>query len=104
MNQGNGIPIATNAADSAANRIRLGTFDPAQGRGYGGVIINAIGLGNAAVPLPNDGIFLSRITNASTSPLQPNAYPMGIFKYAQQSSDIASAFGEIASEILRLAK
>lgn len=100
----NGIAMATNAADSAASRIRAGTFDPAQGRGYRGIIINAIGLGNAAVPLPNDGIFLSRLTNASTSPLQPNADPMGIFKYAQQSSDIASAFGEIASEILRLAK
>jgi hypothetical protein len=103
-NHSNGIPIATNAADDAARRIRIGTTDPAYGRGLNGVIINSIGLGNAAVPLPADGIFLERVSNDTRSPIYDSNYPAGLYVYAQHSSDISGAFGQIASEILRLAK
>lgn len=100
----NGIPLATNAADDSARRIRIGTNDPVYGRGLNSVIINAIGLGNAAVALPADGIFLERVTNDTRSPIYDVNYPAGLYVYAQQSPDIAGAFGQIASEILRLAK
>jgi Flp pilus assembly protein TadG len=100
----NGIPLATNAADDAGQRIRIGATDPAYGRGLSGVIISAIGLGNAAVALPADGIFLERVTNDTRSPIYDSNYPAGLYVYAQQSPDIASAFGQIASEILRLAQ
>lgn len=100
----NGIPLATNAADDAARRIRIGTSDPVYGRGLNGVIVDAIGLGNAPVPLPADGIFLERVTNDPRSPIYSTSYPAGLYVYAQESSDIGSAFGQIASEILRLAK
>jgi Flp pilus assembly protein TadG len=100
----NGIPLATNAADDSARRIRIGTNDPVYGRGLSGVIINSIGLGNAPVPLPADGIFLERVSNDTRSPLYDSNYPAGLYVYAQHSSDISGAFGQIASEILRLAK
>ena len=103
-NQANGIPLATNAADDAARRIRIGANDPAYGRGLAGVIIDAIGLGNAPVPLPADGIFLERVTNDPRSPIYDASYPAGLYVYAQQSSDIGSAFGQIASEIMRLSR
>jgi hypothetical protein len=103
-NHSNGIPMATNAADDAARRVRIGTTDPAYGRGLNGVIINSIGLGNAAVPLPADGIFLERVSNDTRSPIYDSNYPAGLYVYAQHSSDISGAFGQIASEILRLAK
>lgn len=103
-NTANGIPLATNAADDAARRIRIGTSDPSYGRGLSGVIINAIGLGNAAFALPADGVFLERVTNDTRSPIYDSNYPAGLYVYAQQSPDIAGAFGQIASEILRLAQ
>jgi len=103
-NHNNGISMATNAADDAARRIRIGTTDPTYGRGLNGVIINSIGLGNAAVPLPADGIFLERVSNDTRSPIYDSNYPAGLYVYAQHSSDISGAFGQIASEILRLAK
>jgi hypothetical protein len=78
--------------------------NPAYGRGLNGVIINSIGLGNAAVPLPADGIFLERVSNDTRSPIYDSNYPAGLYVYAQHSSDISGAFGQIASEILRLAK
>jgi Flp pilus assembly protein TadG len=100
----NGIPMATNAADDAGSRIRSGTTDPVYNRGLSGVIINAIGLGNAPVALPADGIFLERITNDPRSPIYDSSKPAGLYVYAQHSSDISDAFGQIASEILRLSK
>jgi len=103
-NHNNGISMATNAADDAARRIRIGTTDSAYGRGLSSVIINSIGLGNAAVPLPADGVFLERVSNDTRSPIYDSNYPAGLYVYAQHSSDIAGAFGQIASEILRLAR
>ena len=106
-NHSNGIPLATNTADDAARRIRIGAVDNYPNnynRGLNGVIIDAIGLLNANVPLPSDGVFLKRVTNDPGSNLQPNNYPQGLYVYANQSSDVAAAFGQIASEILRLAK
>lgn len=105
--QANGIPAATNAADDAARRIRIGTvetFPNNYGRGLDNVIIDSIGLGNAPVPLPADGIFLSRVSNTSNSQTYDSTKPTGLYVYAQQSTDISGAFSQIASEILRLAK
>jgi len=104
----NGIPMATNAADDAARQIRIGSNDTVPGANLGrslsGVIIDAIGLGNAAVPLPADGVFLERVTNDPRSPIYDSTRPAGTFVYAAQSSDIGSAFNQIASEILRISK
>jgi Flp pilus assembly protein TadG len=104
----NGIPAATNAADDAARRIRTGANDtvpgPNVGRSLNGIIIDSIGLGNAAVPLPADGIFLERVSNDPRSPIYNNNYAAGLFVFAAQSSDIGSAFSQIASEILRIAR
>jgi Flp pilus assembly protein TadG len=104
----NGIPAATNAADDAARRIRTGANDtvpgPNVGRSLNGIIIDSIGLGNAPVPLPADGIFLERVSNDPRSPIYNNNYPAGLFVFAQESSDIGSAFSQIASEILRIAR
>ncbi len=103
-NHNNGIPLATNAADDAARRIRIGTTDPVYNRAVNGVIIDAVGLGNAPVALPADGIFLERVTNDPSSPIFNPNYPAGKYKYAQHSSDLSEAFGAIASEIMRLSK
>lgn len=107
-NHNNGIPIATNGADEAAKHIRNGDNDTVPGANVGrslaGVIIDAIGLGNAAVPLPADGIFLERVTNDPRSPIYDANKPAGTFVYAAQSSDIGSAFAQIASEILRISR
>jgi Mg-chelatase subunit ChlD len=108
INQANGIPAATNAADDAALQIRSGNPDTVPGANVGhsltGIIIDAIGLGNAQVPLPADGIFLERVTNDPRSPIYDSNKPAGLFVYAAQSSDIGSAFNQIASEILRISK
>jgi hypothetical protein len=61
-------------------------------------------VGNAALPLPPDGIFLERVTNDPLSPIYDANKPAGLFVYAALSSDIGSAFSQIASEILRIAK
>src|SRR5262249_48034899 len=100
----NGLPLAQNAADDAAKRIRQHVTDPVYGRGLSGVIIDAIGLGNAAVPLPSDGIFLSRVTNDPRSPIYDSSYPAGMYIYVANSPDLGNAFEQIASEILRLSR
>jgi len=109
----NGIPLALNAADDAARRIRNGTVstmtadpvnNPIPNRGLNGVIIHSIGLGNANPPLPNDGIFLNRVSNTVLSQTYDSTKGSGRFIYVQESSDLGSAFNQIASEILRLAK
>jgi Mg-chelatase subunit ChlD len=104
----NGIPAATDAADDAARHIRVGDPDTVAGANVGhslsGVIIDAIGLGNAVVPLPADGIFLKRVTNDPRSPIYDSNKPAGTFVYAAQSSDIGNSFNQIASEILRISK
>ncbi|HEY6392198.1 MAG TPA: vWA domain-containing protein [Bryobacteraceae bacterium] len=106
----NGIPAATNAADDAARRIRTHAaiqgpgLAANAGRSLSGVIINGVGLGNAPIPLPADGVFMERVCNDPRSPIYDSTLPTGLFVFAQQSSDIGSAFGAIASEILRLAK
>lgn len=106
-NRNNGLPLALNAADDAARRIRIGTVDNfpnAYGRGLNGVIIDSIGLGNAPVPIPADDVFLKRVSNDPRSPIYDSNYPAGLFVYARESSDLGGAFAQIASEILRLAK
>ncbi|MDP8979060.1 MAG: VWA domain-containing protein [Acidobacteriota bacterium] len=106
-NSNNGIPAATNSADDAARRIRIGTVDNypnAYNRGLTGVIIDSVGLGNAPVPLPADGVFLERVSNDPRSPIYDSTKPAGLFVFAQQSTDIGAAFGEIASEILRISR
>jgi Mg-chelatase subunit ChlD len=115
---GMGTEMASNAADSAGQRIRsgatitastlpmLGTTTAAAGVGQhlNGVIIHSIGLGNASVPLAADNTFLSRMSNIPTSPTYNANYGSGKYVYVQQSSDLGNAFAQIASEILRLAR
>ena len=109
-NAANGLALAINAADDAARRIRIGTVDPVYNRALNGVIIKAIGLGNAAKALPADDTFLKRVTNQAPapndtgSPIYDINYPAGKSDYFAHSSDISDAFGRIASEILRLSK
>src|SRR5262249_23304320 len=111
-NRGNGLNAATNAADDAAKRIRNGTTSTASvtgvasggpDAGLSGVIIHSIGLGNAAVPLPADGIFLNRVSNTPQSQTYDSSKGSGVFVYAPTAAELGSAFQKIASEILRIA-
>ncbi len=116
-NPANGLAMATNAADSAAKRIRTGTTDQgpngqpwpfdgvsAPNRGLSGVIIHSIGLGNAPVPITADDTFLQRVSNTTASPTYDSNYGSGVYMYAPTAAELGQAFQHIASEILRLSK
>ena len=112
----NGIPMATNAADDAAKRIRTGATDQgpnggawpdgvsAPAHGLSGVIIHSIGLGNAPVPIAADNVLFTRISNTTTSPIYDSSYGSGVYAYAPTAAELGQAFQQIASEILRLSK
>ncbi len=102
QNGNNGYPIALNAADSAATRIRNGANDPANGRGLAGITIFSIGLGNAAIPA--SPVFLQRVSNDRGSPIFDSTKPQGQYIPAPTADDLNNAFNAIASEILRLAR
>lgn len=111
---GNGLKMAANAANDAAKRIRHGnavTVLSNAGKSLAGVLIHSIGLGNAAFPLAADDTFLARVSNTkyladgvTPNPGYESAYGSGVYKYAANTGDLGSAFDDIASEILRLAK
>ena len=99
----NNMPaIALNTADDAATRIRNGVVDPVYGRGLANVLILSIGLGTA--PVPASGPFLQRISNDPLSNIYDSTKPTGHYYDAPTTADLAPAFQEVASEILRLAR
>jgi Mg-chelatase subunit ChlD len=110
----NGLYVAANAANSAAKNIRHGnnmTILSNAGKSLSGVIIHSIGLGNASVPLTADDSFLARVSNTkvladgtTANPGYESAYGSGTYKYAANTGDLGTAFDDIASEIIRLAK
>lgn len=81
---------ATNAADSAASRIRQSTTAP--------TIFYVIGLGDV------DSVLLKRIANDPSSPTYVRTEPTGLYVYAPDKTQLNQAFARIASEILRLAQ
>lgn len=89
---------AFNAGDYAAQRMRSG----------------ALGTPTAIVPLIdtiglNDGyaidsVYMNRLANTVNSPIYNSTYPTGIYKLALTTSDLQSAFVQIASQILHLSQ
>ena len=94
--------IALNTADDAASRIRSGAVDPVYGRGLANVLILSIGLGTAPVPAADS--FLQRVSNDPASNIYDPTKPTGHYYEAPTTADLAPAFQEVASEILRLAR
>ena len=101
-NPNNASAMAYNAADSAATNIRNGATDAASGKSLSGILIFAIGLGNAAYPF--SPTFLERVANDPRSPIYDSTKPTGLYVYAATSADLQSAFAAVAGEILRLAR
>jgi Flp pilus assembly protein TadG len=86
---------ASNAADSAARRIRNDTtYKP---------VIYTIGLGGTSSN-PPDQTLLRRIANDSTSPVYNENEPTGLFVWSPTTAQLQAAFLRIASEILRLSQ
>jgi Flp pilus assembly protein TadG len=86
---------STNAADSAASRIRADTqFQP---------IILTIGLGGNP-GYPPDQTFMQRISNDPGSAFYTTTEPAGLYVFSPSTAQLQGAFLRIASEILRLAQ
>jgi Flp pilus assembly protein TadG len=92
------LAAAFNAGDYAAQRMRAG----------------ALGTPTAIVPLVDtialntgstiDPVYMKRLANAVDSTIYNSAYPTGIYVYANTTSDLQSAFVQIASQILHLSQ
>jgi hypothetical protein len=103
INNANNMPaIALNTADDAAKRIRNGAVDAASGKSLANVLILTIGLGTASVPASAD--FLERVANDPMSSSYDSTKATGHYYDAPTTADLAPAFAQVASEILRLAK
>jgi Flp pilus assembly protein TadG len=87
--------VSTNAADSAASRIRADTLIQP--------VIFTIGLGGTDVE-PIDQVFLERVANDQRSPIYNSAYQAGQFVYASDINQLGIAFQSVASQILRLSQ
>jgi hypothetical protein len=98
----NMINASTNAADSAASRIRSGATGVGVSTGFTGITVFSIGLGNSTYPA--NGGFLQRVANDPASTSFDSAAPTGLYVFAPTSADLSDAFARIAAEILRLAK
>jgi hypothetical protein len=98
----NMINASTNAADSAAARIRAGASPGNGASALTGITIFSIGLGNSTYPA--NGAFLQRVANDPSSSSFTSSAPTGLYVYAPTSADLSDAFARVASEILRLAK
>jgi Mg-chelatase subunit ChlD len=86
---------STNAADSAASRIRGDAkFQP---------IILTIGLGGTSA-YPPDQAFMQRISNDPGSASYITTEPPGLYVFAPSTAQLQGAFLRIASEVLRLAQ
>jgi Mg-chelatase subunit ChlD len=90
--------VSFNAADAQALAIISDTtYKP---------VIYTIGLGGAAdnANLPIFETFLERVANDPRSNRYNSALPTGLFVYSPDDTQLASAFHQIASQILRLTK
>lgn len=87
---------AVNAVDNAAQRIRAKTLNSEMP-----ITIYAIGLGGAGAA---EHELLKRIANTKDSPVFDDDAPVGLYLFAPGSAQLGAAFGQIASEILRLSK
>jgi Flp pilus assembly protein TadG len=96
----NVVPVATNAADDAALRIRSGAA--IDGRSLPNVVIFGIGLGNTTSPASHE--FMLRVTNDPRSPILSTTQREGLYIAAPTAADLNDAFTRLASEILRLAQ
>lgn len=65
------------------------------------IVVYSIGLGNVGT---ENETLLKRVANDQDSPVHSDATPTGLYVYAPDSSALSSAFYQIASEILRLAR
>jgi len=65
------------------------------------VVVYSVGLGDIAA---DNETLLKRVANDLASPIYDDTKPAGLYVYAPDSSALASAFYQIASEILRLAR
>ena len=86
-----------NALDNAAQRARA----DANAKNLG-LIVYSIGLGNA--PGGVDNILLQRVANDPAANNYNTAYLPGMYLYAPDTSTLNQAFGQIASEVLRISK
>jgi hypothetical protein len=87
---------STNAADSAATRIRADTtYTP---------VIYSIGLGGTVTTGQVDPVFLNRVANTLQSTSYNSSEPVGYYVYAPTAAELSSAFETVVSQILRLAQ
>lgn len=87
---------AVNAVDNAAARIRAKALNSSMP-----ITIYVIGLGGAGAA---EHELLKRIANAKDSTAFDDDAPTGLYLYAPSSAQLGTAFGQIASEILRISK
>ena len=87
---------AVNAVDNAAARIRAKTLNSSMP-----ITIYAVGLGGAGAA---EHELLKRIANTKDSNAFDDDAPTGLYLYAPTSAQLGTAFGQIASEILRISK
>ena len=93
------VDAAFNAADNEAQKI---IHDPL---GYNPVIYT-LGLGGAS-DAPTESVFqrfLRRVANDPASDIYDASRPTGMFVYSPDDTQLAGAFQQIASQILRLSK
>ncbi len=99
---------AYNATADAANTARI-TRNLPDGRSFPGVFVYAIGLGNVNHPL------LQRVANDPNGDTSGNNFytafpgynssqPVGTYVYAEDSTRLTQAFGQVASFILRISQ
>ncbi|MGO4885913.1 MAG: VWA domain-containing protein [Bryobacteraceae bacterium] len=89
------VTASVNAADNQATTIRN---DPNLIP-----VIYSIGLGGTSAE-PIDATFMERVANDPRSPIYNSAKPAGLYVYSPTATDLAGAFQQIASEILRLSQ
>ena len=87
---------STNAADSAASRIRADTtYAP---------VIYCIGLGGTVTTGQVDPVFLNRVANTLQSTSYNASQATGYYVYAPTAAELSSAFETVVSQILRLSQ
>ena len=89
------VTASVNAADNQATTIRNdATLVPT---------IYAIGLGGTSAE-PIDATFMERVSNDPRSPIYNSAKPAGEYVYSPTATDLAGAFQQVASQILRISQ
>jgi Flp pilus assembly protein TadG len=86
---------AFNAGDYAAQRMRAGALN--------GIVplVDTIALNTGSTP---DTMYMQRLANSVNSSIYDSTKPTGIYVYASTTSDLQSAFVQIASQILHLSQ